>query len=206
MDHANSARRDLHPGDHDGAAARETALLVRAAATGCQISWNELVDRYAGRVWAVARAHRLETADAADVSQTTWLRLVEHLPRLTAPERVGAWLATTAQRECLRLIRRGRRERPDENVAADVAAPPVDLDHELVVSERDAALWQAFSRLGPRDQVLLRMLVEEPAPSYEEIGTALDMPIGSIGPKRRRALERLRREMTAAGTLDAALA
>jgi RNA polymerase sigma factor (sigma-70 family) len=202
MNHANSDR----PGDYDDAAARETALLAQAAANGCQRSWNELVDRYTGRVWAVARAHRLDAADAADVSQTTWLKLVEHLPRLTAPERVGAWLATTAQRECLRIIRRRRRELPDDDALADVAAPAVDLDHELVISERDAALWQAFSCLGPRDQVLLRMLIEEPAPSYEEIGAALDMPIGSIGPTRMRALERLRSEMAAAGTLAAALA
>jgi RNA polymerase sigma factor (sigma-70 family) len=205
MDHAHPDRSDAQPGDLD-AAAHETALLVRAAANGCQRSWNEIVDRYAGRVWAVARAHRLETADAADVSQTTWLRLVEHLPRLTAPERVGAWLATTAQRESLRIIRRGRREWPDDTVIADAVAPPRDLDHELVISERDTALWQASSRLGPRDQILLRMLLEDPAPSYEEIGAALDMPIGSIGPTRRRALERLRLELDAAGTLDAVLA
>jgi RNA polymerase sigma factor (sigma-70 family) len=178
----------------------ETALLARAAANGCQASWNELVDRYAGRIWAVARAHRLGTADAADVSQTTWLRLVEHLPGLTAPERVGAWLATTAQRECLRIIRRRGREWPDEDAVADIPAPVVDIDHDLLTSERDAALWRAFSRLGPRDQMLLRMLMEEPAPSYEEIGAALEMAIGSIGPTRMRALERLRREMAAALT------
>jgi RNA polymerase sigma factor (sigma-70 family) len=175
----------------------ETALLVGAAANGCERSWNELVDRYAGRVWAVARAHRLSTADAADVSQATWTRLVEHLPRLTAPGSVGAWLATTAQRECLGIIRRSRREWPDDDVVTDVPAPAVDLDHELVIAERDVALWQAFSRLGRRDQMLLRMLVEDPAPSYEEIGAALDMAIGSIGPTRMRALERLRREMAA---------
>lgn len=186
-------------------AARDTGYLVRAAAAGCQESWNELVERYAGRVWAVARAYRLRAADAADVSQTTWMRLVEHLPRLTNPERVGAWLAITAQRECLRVIRQSGRERLDDAIS-DVPASAADLDHELVIEERDAALWHAFSRLPPRDQALLRLLVEDPPPSYEEIGAALDMPIGSIGPTRIRALERLRREIAALGPLAAAIA
>jgi DNA-directed RNA polymerase specialized sigma24 family protein len=38
------------------------------------------------------------------------------------------------------------------------------------------------------------MLMAEPAPSYAEISAALAMPVGSIGPTRARALNRLRRE------------
>src|SRR5215211_7638838 len=75
----------------------EVAELVRAAAEGDQAAWNGLVDRYNGLVWSVARSHRLATADASDVVQTTWLRLVENLGRLQDPDRVGAWLATTAR-------------------------------------------------------------------------------------------------------------
>ena len=59
-------------------------------------------------VWAIARAHHLHSHDAADVAQTTWLRLFEHLDRVNEPARVGAWLATTARRECLRVLREGR--------------------------------------------------------------------------------------------------
>src|SRR4051794_3498545 len=86
------------------------APLVHAAAGGDEAAWNALVDRFSGLVWAVARAHRLGAADAADVSQTTWLRLVENLTRLRDPEAVGAWLASTARREALRVLRRGSRE------------------------------------------------------------------------------------------------
>ena len=63
------------------------------------------MDRFSGLVWATARAHRLSSADAADVVQTTWLRLVENLDRIREPEALGGWLATTARRECLRLLR-----------------------------------------------------------------------------------------------------
>jgi DNA-directed RNA polymerase specialized sigma24 family protein len=69
------------------------------------------------------------------------------------------------------------------------------VDCRLLQADRDVALWSAFVRLPARDQRLLRMLVADPQPSYEEIGTALAMPIGSIGPTRGRALRRLRREL-----------
>ena len=104
----------------------EVAELVRAAADGDQAAWHGLVDRYNGLVWSVARAHRLSTVDASDVVQTTWLRLVEHLGRLQDPERVGAWLATTARRECLRTLRHSARLVPTEEVPEVVAETRVD--------------------------------------------------------------------------------
>ena len=62
----------------------------------------------------------------------------------------------------------------------------------MLTAERDSALWQAFGGLSERCQTLLRILVSDPPPSYDEIAAALDMPIGSIGPTRARCLERLR--------------
>jgi RNA polymerase sigma factor (sigma-70 family) len=166
--------------------------LVRAAARGDQTAWNEIVDRFQGLVWATARAHRLSDADAADVAQTTWLRLVEHLDRIRDPERLGAWLATTARHESLRHIRLHGRELPTED--ADVFEAPSDDAPELALltHERDTALWRAFAKLGEGCQALLRLLVSQDEPSYEEIGAALDMPIGAIGPTRMRCLEKLR--------------
>lgn len=75
-------------------ASADTERIVRAAARGDQRAWDQLVVRYTSLLWTVARAHRLGPADATDVVQTTWLRLVEHLPTLAKPGGVGAWLAT----------------------------------------------------------------------------------------------------------------
>jgi len=174
--------------------------LVHAAAAGDQAAWDTIVDRFQGLVWATARAHRLAPADAADVAQTTWLRLVEHLDRIREPQRLGAWLATTARHECLRHIRLHGRELPSDDT--DVFEGPSDEAPELrlFTVERDVALWRAFASLGERCQALLRLLVSQDEPSYEEIGAALDMPIGAIGPTRMRCLEKLR----AAVTLDPA--
>jgi RNA polymerase sigma factor (sigma-70 family) len=124
------------------------------------------------------------------VVQTTWLRLVEHLGGLQDPERVGAWLATTARREALRALRHSARQTPTE----ELPETPTDehLGAALLEAERDQALWKAFGGLSERCQTLLRILVSDPPPSYDEVSGALDMPIGSIGPTRARCLERLR--------------
>src|SRR5438034_504342 len=94
----------------DQAAARsEPSQLVARASSGDRAAWDELVDRYGALVWATARRYGLSPRDAAEVSQVVWLRLVQHLGALRQPERVGAWLATTARREALRLRQvRGR--------------------------------------------------------------------------------------------------
>jgi len=174
---------------------RELTQVVRAAAGGDQAGWDALVDLYGGLVWAVARSHRLCAADAADVSQTTWLRLVENLGSVREPERIGAWLATTARRESLRILRMGKKRvlTCDDAVlnAVDESVAPVDLN--VLNAERDRALWEAFERLPSRCQVMLRLLMGEFPLSYLDLARALEMPIGSIGPTRGRCLEHLRR-------------
>jgi RNA polymerase sigma factor (sigma-70 family) len=176
--------------------------LVRRAADGDQRAWDELIDEFAGLVWGVARAFRLSDADAADVSQTTWLRLVENLDRLQDPSRVGAWLATTARRQCIQQLQRASRVIPRSDDLPEPVSQSPDPSAALLTTERDHALWAALERLPDRDRRLLRMLMADPAPSYAEISAALEMPIGSIGPTRARALERLRREAQRSGLSD----
>ncbi|GGI08600.1 RNA polymerase sigma factor [Egicoccus halophilus] len=175
-------------------------VLVRSAAAGDQDAFDELVARYSGLVWAVVRAHRLGDADAQDVFQTTWLRLVEHLDRLRDPRAVGGWLATTARHESLRLLRAADRTRPvaaDELDLADESRPASDAG--LLGDEQRAVVWAAFDQLGERCRGLLRLLMADPTPSYEEVGAALDMPIGSIGPTRGRCLGQLREHLRTRG-------
>ena len=187
------------------AARRSPAWIVeqvQRAATGERDAWSRLVEEFDGMLRAVARGHRLCDADAADVAQTAWMRLAENLDRLQNPSRVGAWLATTARRECLRALRTSARELPDAEPPEPAGADASPIDGGLLEAERGRALWSAFRRLPARDQALLRMLVAEPQPSYDEIAAALGMPIGSIGPTRGRALDRLRAELRRSRALD----
>ncbi|MCA1699765.1 MAG: sigma-70 family RNA polymerase sigma factor, partial [Actinobacteria bacterium] len=185
--------------DHSRLTSEHIALLVTRAADGEQAAWNALIDEFGGLVWATTRAHRLSSTDAADVFQNTWMRLVENLDRIQDPARLGGWLATTARRESLTVIRHARRMIPRSDDLPDLAS---DAPHPVqrLICEHDAtAVQTALARLGPRDRALLRMLAAEPTPSYAEIGAALGMAIGSIGPTRARALSRLRREAAQVG-------
>jgi RNA polymerase sigma factor (sigma-70 family) len=178
----------------------EVRNLLAAAASGDERAWDELLDRFGSMIWAVARAHRLGDADAADVTQATWTALLTHLDQLKDPDRVGAWLATTARRECLRWLRQARGVVPYDDLPEPEASEPDPIEG-LRVDQRDTALWRSFRRLRDSDQTLLRLLIADPAPSYDEISAALEIPVGSIGPTRARALERLRRELRRDGAL-----
>jgi len=182
----------VHPDD--------VGVLVRSAASGDKTAWTTLVQHFSGLVWSVARAHRLGSADAEEVFQITWLRLTENMTRLKDPDRVGAWLATTARNESLKVIRLGARTTVTDSLhVLDQPSEQESPETVLVEAEEDAArlrraarLWSAFQQLPGRCQQLLRMLIAAPAPSYTEIAAMLDIAVGSIGPTRGRCLQRLR--------------
>lgn len=180
----------------------DNAALLDAARQGDQSAWDALVAEYTNLVWSIARGYRLGTADAADVVQMTWLRLVENLNRVKDPERLAGWLATTTRRECLQLLRRSGHERPaSDDALLDVPDAAEPMDAGLLLNERDGALWAAFRRIGERCQRLLRVLMASPPPSYQEVSAALDMAIGTIGPARQRCLDQLRRLIMADDSL-----
>lgn len=168
------------------------AELLVAAANGSQPAWDALVDRYGRLVWSVIRGFRLDTATAADVSQTVWLRLVEHCTRIRDPERLPAWLATTARNESIRASRRLARAVPTElsvEVADEGAAA---VDERMLDDEQLREVLAAFGEVPERCRSLLRLLCTDPPLDYETISSMLEMPVGSIGPTRARCLDRLR--------------
>jgi RNA polymerase sigma factor (sigma-70 family) len=172
----------------------DVSRLVRASASGSEAAWNELVRRYAPLVMAVIRGFQLSSADAQDVSQTVWLRLVEHLPTLREPEALPGWLTTTTQRECRRHQRFGWRVMsvdPHANGAMH-QGETMDPDTDILRAELRQALRDGLSELPARDQWLLRLRASDPPAPYQEISDLMGIPIGSIGPTLRRSLDRLR--------------
>ncbi len=175
----------------------ELVDTVREAISGSQAAWNELVEQFSGLVWGIARANGLNHSDAADVSQTVWLRLAEHIGRLRDPERVGGWLAVTARNESQRVAKRRNFQVPVSHDRLDdmPELDPRPLDHALLAAEESTALWEAFDRMSVPCRVLLRMLMSDPPPSYSIVSETLGMPVGSIGPRRARCLAHLRDEV-----------
>lgn len=169
------------------------AVLVQRAAAGEQAAWDQLVTTYSPLLWGIARGYRLSASDAADAVQTTWLRLVEHLADIQRPEAVGAWLATTLRRECIRMWKRSDRQSPTDIAAMEISDESAGVEPQIMRQEDKAALIRAMQLLSDRQRVLLRMLAITPPPSYEEVAATLGIPVGSIGPTKGRALRRLRR-------------
>lgn len=180
-----------------GAADDPVPGWVQAAAAGDAQAWDRLVDRYAGLVWSVCRAHRMSADNAADVSQLTWLRLLENLDRIRDPGRLAGWLATTCRRECLASLRRSRSSTPVEDEYMDrLLGGVASADRPILVADQNATLWQAFLRLSDWCQRVLRALVvdaEEGPPSYRLVAAELQVPVGSLGPTRARCLSQLRK-------------
>jgi RNA polymerase sigma factor (sigma-70 family) len=183
------------PGEPAASSSTDDAELIEVviqARAGTDAAWEILIERFGGLVAAIARRCRLNDADVAEVSQTTWLRLVENLDRIQQPERLGAWLATTSRRESLKIATRRAVVSPSEAVflLADNEADP--LDAGLLKEEQTLAIRMAAERLSPHCQRLLGVLMSDDDLPYKTIAEQLSMPIGSIGPTRGRCLEHLR--------------
>lgn len=174
----------------------ELVRRVRAAADGDQDSWNWLVDRYSRLVWGVIRSNGLNQTDAHDAFQLTWLRLLDRIGTVRDPSRLPGWLATTARHECLGIWRRQGRAAPtDDEVLERVSGSAPAADESSLTADRDATVWKAFGRLTVRCQRVLRVLVadaEDGPPDYAAAALTLEMPVGSLGPTRRRCLDKLR--------------
>ena len=172
----------------------DVAGLVRQAAEGDRYAWERLVDQFARLIWSITVEFKLAESDAADVAQTTWLRLLEHIDRIEYPDRVGSWLAATARNECLRSLAARKRVvlGHDEEVlfGATVSAP--EIDERILADERDQVVRDAMSRLPRRWQRLLELLMADPPTPYADISDELGLPMGSIGPTRGRCLAQLR--------------
>jgi RNA polymerase sigma factor (sigma-70 family) len=172
----------------------DAAPLAKAAAAGDQLAWQQLVRRWEPVLRGVARRFRLNDADVDDVVQSTWLLAYTHIGSLDDPAAIGSWMIVVARREAMRTMQRVVHEvLTDTPVSTDVADPssPEAVTLEL---DRSATMNAAVSRLHGRQRVLIETMLRAPDASYEHLSTQLQMPVGSIGPTRDRALGCLRRD------------
>jgi RNA polymerase sigma factor (sigma-70 family) len=178
--------------------------LVARCRAGQQAAWHALVRRFQRIVYTVPRRAGLPEELAADVFQTTFSRLFEHLERIDDPSRIQAWLVTTAKRESLRLLEQSRRVvdlAPAAGADEDDGSDPLDrlpsddpLPEQLLSDlQQQDRLRRAVSQLDERSRTLIELLfLQDEPPSYAEIAARLGIPEGSIGPTRARCLDKLR--------------
>jgi RNA polymerase sigma factor (sigma-70 family) len=168
--------------------------LTAAAVGGDEDAWAQIVERYAPLVMSVLSSFRVFGADAQDMSQVVWLRLVEHLEDLREPRALPQWLITTTRNESVRLLRVRKRTVSYDPLTNDPQRQVDDTDptEGMLRAERVEAFVRAMGELSDRDRTLLALLAEDPSLSYAEIARRMDIPVGTIGPTRLRMLRKLR--------------
>jgi RNA polymerase sigma factor (sigma-70 family) len=173
--------------------------LVLACRRGDQLAWETLVCRYQRLIYAIPLRAGLTADQAAEIFQDVFTTFFEKLHDIKEPEKLQAWLVTTARRKTLRAMSkalvRGRSEADADDAARDARAIPDDAplpDEQLMILEEQHRIRRAMSLLDERCRTLLELLfyTSEP-PSYAEIASILGIPEGSVGPTRARCLGKL---------------
>jgi RNA polymerase sigma factor (sigma-70 family) len=178
--------------------ATDKELLI-SCRQGNESAWQALVDRYQRLVYAVPRRAGLNDDQAGEVFQEVFVTLFEKMNDINEPDRLHAWLVTTARRKTWRLLSKERSivsrhtgdTDDDDEVLLVVDSSPLP-DETLVRLEEQHRIRTALAGLDARCQKLLTMLYyEAEPPAYSEIAAMLGTPEGSIGPTRARCLKKL---------------
>lgn len=139
--------------------------------------------------------------EARDVTQESLVRLWQNRDRVDEPT-ARSWLLRTVHNLCVDRMRRRtvRNEVPAETLETTLADLGVDPERSAASLGLRGAIARALTTLSARDRsiVLMREVHEM---SYDEIASALDLPIGTLKSTLHRAREQLRRELAGAGVL-----
>lgn len=154
----------------------DLASLASAAAAGDRRAWDVLAERLVRLSWRVCRAYELPIPEARRTCRVVWLRFADRVATDTASADPAAWIFEATAHEC-RMVRAAT-ELPENSRSAERGV--------------DEAMQHAYDALSLRDRLLLTLLADG-AFTYREVADVLGMPVGSIGPTRRRTLQRLRR-------------
>jgi RNA polymerase sigma factor (sigma-70 family) len=172
-------------------AAHETAADMPRTA----LDIAEIAAHYAALLCGIGRRYRLTPQEQEDAAQSTWLALCENAHRIRDPQCLPGWLATTMRRFSAAAIRRRHRENPASNLldidTLVVSAAP-DLADTVADRHATVRLYQAVAQLPDRQRRLIQLQLSPTEPEYKQISRTMQMPVGSIGPVRGRALRRLR--------------
>ena len=165
-----------------------------ALARGDEAEWRSTVRRFEGLVRSTARTVLRGDADVDEAIQRTWVLLLGNAARINDPRCLPGWLATTARREALGVLRSQQRAIPSEDVADRVAPDDRDLGAALMTLELRRELHRAVDTLPDSQRIVVRALLREPD-SYDALSRELGIPRGSLGPRRGRAVRALRAQL-----------
>jgi RNA polymerase sigma-70 factor (ECF subfamily) len=175
----------MHPDDEDA------ALLARAA-EGDTRAFDQLVDRYATRVYAICWRYFGSADDAEDAAQGAFLALYRGLSSFSGRAAFSTWLYRVTTNACHDLARRNARlprTVPFDSERSGAVFDTAAAD-ELAAAELQSDLTAALRLLEPeqRHAVVLRDVV---GASYADIAAAQDVAIGTAKSRVHRGHARL---------------
>ena len=174
------------------------AELVRLCRAGDQAAWNELVGRYQRLIYAIPRRAGLSDEQAADVFQEVFLTLLQKINDIEQPDRIRAWMVTTAKFKTWSIVRGEKgfySPESNEEMEAEMAnlrdGSPL-ADDMLIELEEQHLIRSALKRLEERCRQIISMIyLRDPAASYVEVAKAIGVGETSISPLRSRCLKKL---------------
>lgn len=180
--------------------------LVRAAAKGNTLAFEELVRLHEKKVYALALRMCGSSEDAADAAQEAFLSAWRGLPSFRGEAGFATWLYRLTANAAIDHLRRTRRQRGDLSLedgplgldAADSGPGPQEAAEG---AELRRAVAAGLARLSDdhRQVLVLRELQEL---SYEEIARMLDIDLGTVKSRISRARSALRRILLESGNLS----
>jgi RNA polymerase sigma-70 factor (ECF subfamily) len=170
--------------DSSTAGCDEQAILERVR-RGDQAAYRGVVERYQGRLFAVARGILRDGDEASDVVQETFLRAYLRLATFHEGSQLFTWLYRIAVNLCLDRIRRRRREaaalydarldRADVGLGRGERSP----FEQHAAAELSQRLLAALDGLPPAHRAVI-VLREVEGLSYAEIARAVGCPVGTV--------------------------
>lgn len=162
--------------------------------------YESVVTMHKDRVHSYAMTILRNPAEAQDAAQEALIRLWEHRSKVPA-DGARPWLLRTTHNLCIDQIRRRKvrsevgdgddmvETRPDEGPSPQKLAESTDLRRSID---------QALETLSPEDRAVIVMREVQNLP-YDEIATALKVPLGTLKARLHRARERLRTKLYRTG-------
>ena len=187
MPASSKPARNFHVSQHD----RE---LVGGCLHGEPQAWSALVDKYKNLIFSIPIKQGFSIEDAADIFQAVCLTLVSELHRLREPRALPAWIIQTTAHKCFRWRSEAQRYVDVATREETLSAQPSAIAEALLVEfEREQLLRNAIAGLPEDCRRMVELLFYRiPQPSYDDIANELRIPKGSIGPTRKRCLEKLK--------------
>lgn len=171
------------------------AELISAARNGDSASFEPLIKKYQGRVFATARRYARRESEVEDIVQEVFIKAFQKLDGFRGEAPFEHWLMRVAVRTCYDFLRSHQRNR--ETAFTELSEPESDWLDRFVVEPDNASedaeaarqlIEKVLSRLSPPARLVITLLeIEEK--SVREIAemTGWSVPLVKVRAFRARA-------------------